>query len=56
MHGYESLVLEKGKNDLCVADKPGALELITLTIDILQIIKFIHTIYISTAGMKNDYV
>lgn len=56
MHGYESLVLEKGRKYLCVADKPGPFELITLNIDILQIIKFIHVIYISTAGIKNDYV
>lgn len=45
-------MLEKGKKDVCVADISGVLEMIVLNIDILQIMEFIYTSYISTAGIE----
>lgn len=45
-------MLEKGRKNICVADKSGGLEMIRLNIGILQMMEFIHTSYISTAGIE----
>lgn len=50
--GKKAWYLKKRKKDICVADKSGGFETTLQTIDILQIMGFIHTSYISTAGIE----